>query len=269
MNDDMARHAVDFAQAADWLAQADGLLITTGAGMGVDSGLPDFRGTEGFWRAYPALAAAAAVVRGDRQPWPFCARSSSWPGGSTATVWPFTGVPYRTKGLRSFAALRQTWNTARSSSPATSTAVRQGRFCPDRICEVHGSIHHLQCCKPCCDAIWPADDFVPDVDASACRLLNAPPRCPVCGGMARPNILMFGDWRGWQPVRKHSSVGSISGGKGGRASVGDRNRCRTRGADGALVRRVTRRSAHSRQSCLPGGGVGAGSQRAARGRWRR
>jgi len=22
--------------------------------MGVDSGLPDFRGTEGFWRAYPA-----------------------------------------------------------------------------------------------------------------------------------------------------------------------------------------------------------------------
>ena len=38
--------------------QADGLLITAGAGMGVDSGLPDFRGTEGFWRAYPALAQA-------------------------------------------------------------------------------------------------------------------------------------------------------------------------------------------------------------------
>jgi NAD-dependent SIR2 family protein deacetylase len=31
------------------------LLITAGAGVGVDSGLPDFRGTEGFWRAYPAL----------------------------------------------------------------------------------------------------------------------------------------------------------------------------------------------------------------------
>lgn len=24
--------------------------------MGVDSGLPDFRGTEGFWRAYPPMA---------------------------------------------------------------------------------------------------------------------------------------------------------------------------------------------------------------------
>src|SRR4051794_30472835 len=41
------------AQAADILRSADALLITAGAGMGVDSGLPDFRGTEGFWNAYP------------------------------------------------------------------------------------------------------------------------------------------------------------------------------------------------------------------------
>lgn len=26
--------------------------------MGVDSGLPDFRGKDGFWRAYPALPEA-------------------------------------------------------------------------------------------------------------------------------------------------------------------------------------------------------------------
>jgi len=39
-------------------ADCDGLLITAGAGMGVDSGLPDFRGREGFWQAYPALAQA-------------------------------------------------------------------------------------------------------------------------------------------------------------------------------------------------------------------
>ena len=32
-----------------------GLLFTAGAGMGVDSGLPDFRGDKGFWKAYPAL----------------------------------------------------------------------------------------------------------------------------------------------------------------------------------------------------------------------
>ena len=43
-------------RAAEALRQADALLITAGAGMGVDSGLPDFRGREGFWRAYPTVA---------------------------------------------------------------------------------------------------------------------------------------------------------------------------------------------------------------------
>ena len=45
-------------QAADLIRHADGMLIGAGAGMGVDSGLPDFRGPEGFWRAYPALREA-------------------------------------------------------------------------------------------------------------------------------------------------------------------------------------------------------------------
>lgn len=40
-------------QAAYYIEFADAILITAGAGMGVDSGLPDFRGSEGFWRAYP------------------------------------------------------------------------------------------------------------------------------------------------------------------------------------------------------------------------
>ena len=44
--------------AARLIEAADGLMITAGAGLGVDSGLPDFRGNTGFWRAYPALADA-------------------------------------------------------------------------------------------------------------------------------------------------------------------------------------------------------------------
>ena len=38
-----------------WRKEMNALLIGAGAGMGVDSGLPDFRGPEGFWRAYPAF----------------------------------------------------------------------------------------------------------------------------------------------------------------------------------------------------------------------
>src|SRR5262250_1763780 len=42
-------------RAARLIAEAEGLVIAAGAGMGVDSGLPDFRGSQGFWNAYPAL----------------------------------------------------------------------------------------------------------------------------------------------------------------------------------------------------------------------
>jgi NAD-dependent SIR2 family protein deacetylase len=42
-------------KAEELLERADAILITAGAGMGVDSGLPDFRGSEGFWRAYPQV----------------------------------------------------------------------------------------------------------------------------------------------------------------------------------------------------------------------
>ena len=37
-----------FEGAATAISKADALLITAGAGMGVDSGLPDFRGDKGF-----------------------------------------------------------------------------------------------------------------------------------------------------------------------------------------------------------------------------
>jgi NAD-dependent SIR2 family protein deacetylase len=58
--------------------------------------------------------------------------------------------------------------------------------------EVHGSIHHLQCHTPCSSHIWPNDEVIP-VDEATMRARHIP-RCPDCGKVSRPNILMFGDW---------------------------------------------------------------------------
>lgn len=55
MTTDLARR---FAAAARLIDEADSLIIGAGAGMGVDSGLPDFRGPGGFWQVYPALGRA-------------------------------------------------------------------------------------------------------------------------------------------------------------------------------------------------------------------
>lgn len=53
-----AFHESSIKRAAGIIYSADALVVTAGAGVGVDSGLPDFRGKEGFWKAYPALAKA-------------------------------------------------------------------------------------------------------------------------------------------------------------------------------------------------------------------
>lgn len=41
-----------YAEAAMIIKTAKILIITAGAGIGVDSGLPDFRGPQGFWNTY-------------------------------------------------------------------------------------------------------------------------------------------------------------------------------------------------------------------------
>ena len=69
-------------------------------------------------------------------------------------------------------------------------------FSEDQIHECHGSIHTLQCLDVCTSATWPAEDFRPQVNEQTSELENPMPRCPRCGALARPNILMFGDWGG-------------------------------------------------------------------------
>lgn len=186
--------ADQLARCVAMIAQADGLLVTAGAGMGVDSGLPDFRGPQGLWRQYPGLAAARLAFEEIANPASF--------RHDARLAWGFYG--HRLQSYRDatphegFALLRAIGASLdRGSFVFTSNVDGQfhkAGFAAQRICEIHGSIHFLQCSTPRCAApIWAADDFVPQVDAHACRLLNDLPRCPRCAALARPNILMFGD----------------------------------------------------------------------------
>jgi NAD-dependent SIR2 family protein deacetylase len=73
-----------YSDAARLIQQADVLLICAGAGMGVDSGLPDFRGNHGFWKAYPALEQEGLTFMDLANPQGF-EKMLSEPGASTAT----------------------------------------------------------------------------------------------------------------------------------------------------------------------------------------
>ena len=188
--------ALNLARAAEWLRRADGLLVTAGAGMGIDSGLPDFRGPGGFWSVYPALGRARIAFESIANPAAF--------ETDPRLAWGFYGhrlALYRqTTPHAGFALLRDLAKDMRHGLRAFTSNVdgqfQKAGFASDQVCEIHGSIHHLQCAAGCGEQIWPADDFHPEIDATNCRLLDELPHCPHCGALARPNILMFGDW-GW------------------------------------------------------------------------
>jgi len=179
----------------DRLRTAEHLVIIAGAGLGVDSGLPDFRGNEGFWRAYPALAGAG--IDFETMATPACLEQDPRRG------WGFYGhrlnlyrkaVPHDGFGiLRDF--IRQVSGNAFVITSNVDGQFQKAGFCPDSINEDHGSIHYLQCTVPCSNNLWPADGFNPVVDDAVCRLVSDLPHCPRCGALARPNILMFSDSR--------------------------------------------------------------------------
>jgi NAD-dependent SIR2 family protein deacetylase len=187
-----------FQQAARAVAGADALLIGAGAGMGVDSGLPDFRGNEGFWKAYP----------------PFHGRSFAsvsnpiWFRDDPAQAWGFFGHRlnlYRdTQPHAGFEIVRR-WAESRPGGYFVFTSNVDGHFAragfdANRILECHGSIHFTQCVRGCSCDIWPADDLRVEVDLLTVRASLPLPICPRCGGLARPNVLMFGDGD-WIPDR--------------------------------------------------------------------
>jgi NAD-dependent SIR2 family protein deacetylase len=191
---------VAVARAAEAIAAADGILFTTGAGMGVDSGLPDFRGDRGFWRAYPAYERLGLSFSALANP--------RWFDRDPTLAWGFYGHRlelYRRTVPHAGYALVRAWSAAAALGGVAFTSNVDGQlqragFDDDRIVECHGAIQWLQCTRECGIGIYPATDVRADVDPDSFRAREPLPKCPSCGALARPNVLMFGD-DGWTSDR--------------------------------------------------------------------
>ncbi len=182
------------ARAAEQIREAEGLLIAGGAGMGVDSGLPDFRGPEGFWKAYPALKHLRVSFAEMANP--------RWFEDRPAMAWAFYGHRFqlyaRTTPHRGYELLRQ-WAAGKPHGAFVFTSNVDGHFAKagfaaDRIYECHGSLCHLQCNEGCSREIWELEELDLRIDLETLTAHGELPRCGRCGGLARPNVLMFGDW---------------------------------------------------------------------------
>ena len=186
---ELAEH---YQKAAKAITVAEAMIVTAGAGMGVDSGLPDFRGDQGFWNAYPMYEKLGINFVGAANPANF--------EGDPAFGWGFyghrTNLYRETDPHRGFLMLQQ-WANALKQDAFVVTSNVDGQFQKsgyreDQILEVHGSIHHLQCLSPCSNDIWDNDEIIP-VDFETMRAEHVP-KCRNCHRPSRPNILMFGDY---------------------------------------------------------------------------
>ena len=179
-----------FAAAA--IAQAKHLLVTAGAGMGVDSGLSTFRGKGGFWNQYPPyrhlrldymqLATPEVFARDPELGWGFY--------GQRMTQYRETKPHAGFEILKSWAAVKQ---SAFLFTSNVDGQFQRAGFDAESVIEIHGSIYLAQCAKLCSRDIWSVAHLDVEVDTASMRAVPPLPSCPRCGGVARPNIILFGD----------------------------------------------------------------------------
>jgi len=198
---------MDFTKIIKLIENTDSILICAGAGMGVDSGLPDFRGNEGFWNAYPPYKNLGLGFTDMANP--------SWFDTKPEFAWGFYGHRlnlYRdTIHHNGFNILLDMVNERKDYFVFTSNVdgqFQKAGFSENKIVECHGSIHHLQCSKGCND-IWKADNLNLKIDKDTMKSISQLPKCSVCGAIARPNILMFDDWN-WISDRTESQYDRLN-----------------------------------------------------------
>jgi NAD-dependent SIR2 family protein deacetylase len=189
-------------QAARLLAAADAVIATAGAGIGVDSGLPDFRGHQGFWRAYPPYAGLGLSFVQLADPTLF--------RRDPELAWGFYGhrraLYRRTRPHVGFTVLRELAGFVFTSN--VDGQFQTAGFDPDRILECHGTLWWEQCLRGCGAAPFPAAAADVTVDDTTMRATGPLPTCPDCGGLARPNVLMFGDAH-WDDRRQAMQEGRL------------------------------------------------------------
>jgi len=179
----------------DIVNQADAVVILSGAGMGVDSGLPDFRGTKGLWKEYPELMKRGLNFEEMANP--------KWFREDAKLAWAFYGHRLHkyldTKPHAGFDMLLELCKQKSDNYFIITSNVdnhfQKSGFDPLKIHEVHGSLVYYQCIFGCKRDIWSADYDSVQVDERN-FVATSIPQCSHCGRVARPNVMMFDDY-GW------------------------------------------------------------------------
>ncbi len=184
----------DVDRARGLLADAESVLVLTGAGISADSGVPTFRGAGGLWRSFRPedLATPEAFASDPRLVWEWygerreaVAACKPNPAHLALAEWQYrrAGVGIATQNVDGLHAEAMRSIVAARGHPIPSES--GGPAALDRLLEIHGTLFRLRCLE--CDA---RRHHREPIDAAFETTL---PRCPECGGLERPDVVWFGE----------------------------------------------------------------------------
>ncbi len=160
------------------VADAERIVVLTGAGISTDSRIPDFRGPQGVWTKNPAAEKQATIQNYVADPE---VRRNAWRSRLDSPVWGAEPNPghyalLQLERLRKLSLLI-TQNIDGLHHDAGSD--------PDRIVEVHGSVREVVCLS--CSYRDPMQ-----VALDRVRLGEDDPACQDCGGILKSATISFG-----------------------------------------------------------------------------
>ena len=171
------------ARAVEALAGARRVVVSTGAGMSKESGIPTFRDAmEGLWAEFDPqeLATEEGFRANPRRVWSWYA----WRRRRVAEAEPHAGHFAVTELQRILPAV--TVVTQNVDGLHTAAGTRE-------LVELHGNIRRLRCL----DHAHPFDGEIADEEGE-----SDPPPCPVCGSPLRPDVVWFGEMLPQRAVKR-------------------------------------------------------------------
>ncbi len=179
-------------QAKDAIVHAEYILVFAGAGMSVDSNLPTYRDKEGFWNNYPLYRELNRNYISMMSPHGFLSNPEF--------AWGFFGHQYSLyenalphSGYSKLLALCKSKKDFFVVTTNVDGLFLKAGFPQVKLHEAHGSIHRLQCSNVCKRRVWSVKSLCIEIDYQTMRATGTLPLCKHCGGVARPNIFMYGD----------------------------------------------------------------------------
>ena len=161
-----------------WVAQAERVVILTGAGISTESGIPDFRGPQGVWTRDPEAEKLSNIRYYMSDPE---IRKRAWQQRLVHPAW----EARPNAGHDAIVGLERRGKLHALITQNVDGLHQKAGNAPERVIEVHGTVHKVVCMR--CGWKGPMQETL-------VRLLTGEddPPCTLCGGILKSDTISFG-----------------------------------------------------------------------------